>query len=281
MPRFHGKRDQEEDQEKLSYPSYRISIFGDSKVGKTELIHRFLTDERASQKNILEKKKSNQQNKQSEPFTFKPYIPTVEDFYEFRFQRGNITIGLELVDTSGGEQFPAMRRLNIQRSALVIIMYDLSRVSTMREAVRLYEFVRDTRPPESGQMIIFLGGKSDLVSLEPRGDFAFQNKLIKDGVRENDFNIRSLACSSKTGYNVRNLFEIGLEEQLETLHRRQNSLTPSTSFTKKHSIEVFVDCGIEKNNIFEKTIKKTKNKDEKQKKTRFHFPYICKHKKSS
>ena len=275
MPRFRGKRDHEEDPEKLSYPSYRISIFGDSKVGKTELIHRFLTDERASQKTILEKKKhNNQHSKQTlEPFTFNPYIPTVEDFYEFRFQRGNITIGLELVDTSGGEQFPAMRRLNIQRSDLVIIMYDVSLVSTMKEAVRLYEFARDTRSPESGQMIIFLGGKSDLISLEAGDCTVFHNKLIKAGVREGDSNIRSLACSSKTGFNVRNLFEIGLEEQFVTLHRRQNSLTPSTSFAKKHSLEVFVHCGNEE-------IIDTK-KDDKKKKVRFPFRKICKQEKGS
>lgn len=213
MPRFRGKRDHEKEKEKLSYPSYRISILGDSKVGKTELIHRFLTDEQSSQQNMFEKKKHNQNNK---PFLFKPYIPTVEDFYEFRFQRGNITIGLELIDTSGEEQFPAMRRLNIQRSALVIIMYDVSRVSTIKEAVRLYKFARETRSPESGQMIIFLGGKSDLIPSESR-DWVRQNKLIKSGVREGDCNIRYLACSSKTGYNVQNLFEIGLEKHLETL----------------------------------------------------------------
>ena len=152
-------------------------------------------------------------------------------------------------------------------------MYDVSLVSTMKEAVRLYEFARDTRSPESGQMIIFLGGKSDLISLEPGDCAVFHNKLIKAGVREGDSNIRSLACSSKTGFNVRNLFEIGLEEQFVTLHRRQNSLTPSTSFAKKHSLEVFVHCGNEE-------IIDTK-KDDKKKKVRFPFRKICKQEKGS
>ena len=268
MYRFRGrKKGQKEDQEKVSYPSYRISIFGDSRVGKSELIHRFLTDEPVRQ-NMFDKKKHHNNNKQVEQFAFKPYIPTVEDYYEFRFQRGNITINLELVDTSGGEQFPAMRRLNIQRSALVIIMYDVSRVSTVKEAIRLYEFTRDTRPIESGQMIIFLGGKSDLISSEP-GDGRFQNKLIKAGIRKDDFNVRSLVCSAKTGYNIRDLFEIGLEQELEKIQCRQ-SLTFMNSlgnFNKKHSGDSIVD---EHSANYSQQTKKEK------KKVQFHFPHRSK-----
>ena len=270
---IHNKHEEENDKQLV-----RISFFGGSRVGKTELIHRFLADQDDALKIVTDKKKHHNNNKHksgflrsgihaSEPFSFRPYIPTVEDFYVVSFHHSpRISIGLEIVDTSGGEQFPAMRRLNIQHSSVVVIMYDVTKDSTMREAIRLYQFTRDARPPEQDQMIIFLGGKSDLVksgrSNETPLDQPRNNALFKDALLDGDFNVRSLVCSAKTGYNIRNVFEIALEQQIrniQLLEHRPSTLslhlgTPSSSRKEK-----------EQRN-------KSSEKEKKKKRVHFHFP---------
>ena len=154
MQRVRKFRHKSHKDEEECFPASRIAIFGDAKVGKSELLQRLFFDEKEADK-----------RKRKETFSFRnPYIPTVEEYYEFIFHHGNCTVALQIVDTCGTEQFPAMRKLNIMRSDLVVIMYDVKRKSSMKEAIRLYNFTRDVKPPDSGQMVIFVGGKSDLLS---------------------------------------------------------------------------------------------------------------------
>ena len=171
--RHHHHRQEEE-----SLPSIRISIFGDAKVGKTELLHRLFHEAENEEKRKHKKKKL---------FEFHdPYVPTIEDFHLFVFHHKNCTCALEIVDTSGSEQFPAMRQLNVGRSDLIVIMYDVGRKSTWREAIRLYEFTRDAKPAGEGQMIIFVAGKSDKLD-DPLN---YNNTFISKNIRKGDFNVR-------------------------------------------------------------------------------------------
>ena len=71
----------------MSENRLRLVVFGDSYVGKSAIIKRFLTG-----KFITE------------------FVPTVEDLYSRDFQIGETSLKVDILDTAGDAQFPAMRR---------------------------------------------------------------------------------------------------------------------------------------------------------------------------
>ena len=71
----------------MSENRLRLVVFGDSYVGKSAIIKRFLTG-----KFITE------------------FVPTVEDLYSHDFQIGETSLKVDILDTAGDAQFPAMRR---------------------------------------------------------------------------------------------------------------------------------------------------------------------------
>jgi len=151
-----------------------------------------------------------------------PYKPTIEDFYQLGFDYRSISIPLDIVDTSGTVQFPAMRKLNIEKSDLVIIMYDARKRSTIIEAIRLYEFAREINT-NFRQLIIFLAGKSDLITNEKNEK---QNEasdvFYKSPKISRDVLVRYSTCSAKTGQNIRQVFEMGLEINFQKQVEKEN-----------------------------------------------------------
>ena len=74
----------------MSENRLRLVVFGDSYVGKSAIIKRFLTG-----KFITE------------------FVPTVEDLYSHDFQIGETSLKVDILDTAGDAQFPAMRRYRV------------------------------------------------------------------------------------------------------------------------------------------------------------------------
>ena len=72
---------------KMTDQRLRLVVFGDSYVGKSTIIKRFLTGK-----------------------FHEEYVATVEDLYNRDFEIGNANIKVDIIDTAGDAQFPAMRR---------------------------------------------------------------------------------------------------------------------------------------------------------------------------
>jgi len=76
---------------------YRLVLLGSARVGKTSLVARFLGDH------------------------FKDaYTPTIEDFHRKFYRIRGETYRLDILDTSGNDPFPAMRRLSLMTGALSV-----------------------------------------------------------------------------------------------------------------------------------------------------------------
>ena len=69
---------------------FRLVILGTAKVGKTAIVNRFLN------------------NKFDENYT-----PTIEDFHRKVYRIKGEPYRLDILDTSGNDPFPAMRRLSL------------------------------------------------------------------------------------------------------------------------------------------------------------------------
>jgi len=81
---------------------FRLVLLGSSKVGKTALVTRFL-DNRFDDK----------------------YTPTIENFHRKMYNIRGESYRLDLLDTSGNNPFPAMRRLSLMTGQSSCIGYRL------------------------------------------------------------------------------------------------------------------------------------------------------------
>ena len=185
---------------------YRVSIFGAARVGKTEIINRFCYENNKKQKHSKSSRHQHNKGKKLKEFQMEKYVPTIEDFYVQMFDFSGVSLPLEIVDTCGTEQFPAMRKLNIERSQLVILVYDVTRDDTIYEAIRLYHITRSIHPVSSGIIIMFVGAKIDLL------ESVKKNPIVEKFTEENtDIWLRLVFCSAKTGFNINKIFKIGFD----------------------------------------------------------------------
>lgn len=194
--------------------NYRVSIFGAAHVGKTEIVNRFCYENQISRGKKANKNSgknpnrhySKNKNSKRKEFEMKKYTPTIEDFHLQTFDFYGVSLSLEIVDTCGTEQFPAMRKLNIERSQLVILVYDMTRDETIYEAIRLYQIVRSIHPVSSGITVMLVGAKADLLGRSNN------SLIIEEFAQQNtDIWLRLLFCSAKTGFNINKIFKIGFE----------------------------------------------------------------------
>ncbi|XP_022111359.1 ras-related protein Rap-1b-like [Acanthaster planci] len=121
----------------------RLVIMGSSGVGKTALISMFLRG-RVS------------------PI----YYPTVENCFAWKMSKGGSECQLEIIDTSGSGDFPAMHKLYISTGQIFILLHSLEDPKSFDEMLRILEEISQERPDE--QIPIFVvGNKADLVSVLP------------------------------------------------------------------------------------------------------------------
>ncbi|CAH1796280.1 unnamed protein product [Owenia fusiformis] len=117
---------------------YKVAILGAGGVGKTSIVTRFMND------------------------TFSNvYIPTVGNHYT---QLMKITGGeyytLEIIDTAGAYEFPAMMDLSIRTSQAFVIVFAMNDKKTLDRALAFKQQVVDIKDREDIP-IIFVGNKVD------------------------------------------------------------------------------------------------------------------------
>lgn len=95
---------------------YRVVVFGSAGVGKSSLVVRFVRG------------------------TFKDtYVPTIEDNYRQVISNNKLVCTLQITDTTGSHQFPAMQRLNIQKGHAFILVYSITSRPSLDELIPIYK----------------------------------------------------------------------------------------------------------------------------------------------
>ena len=85
------------------------------------------------------------------------YEPTVFEFHNFENKASSVTFHIS--DTAGAFSFPAMDRLTIQKSDVIVVVFDLSSTESLKQAVLLSKNVKEQN---SKKPILVIGNKSDL-----------------------------------------------------------------------------------------------------------------------
>jgi Ras-related protein Rab-2A len=154
---------------------FKFIIIGDSSVGKSNLLLRYLNDKFEDE-----------------------YQATIGvEFGAKNLEINNINYRIQLWDTAGQEQFLSITRAYYQNSVCAIVVYDISNEITFTNVKKWINDVRAQSPKNI--YIMLVGNKNDLiekrkVSYEKGIEFAQRN------------NINFIETSAKSGENVENLF---------------------------------------------------------------------------
>ncbi|KAI5626678.1 DIRAS family, GTP-binding RAS-like 1a [Silurus asotus] len=173
---------------------YRVVVFGAGGVGKSSLVLRFVKG------------------------TFRDtYIPTVEDTYRQVISCDKSVCTLEITDTTGSHQFPAMQRLSISKGHAFILVYSITSRQSLEELKPIYQQVLAIKGNVEGIPIMLVGNKSDESQREVD---------TKEGeAQANSWKCAFMETSAKTNHNVTELFQ----ELLNLDKKRDMSLNMRSS----------------------------------------------------
>lgn len=155
---------------------YRLVIMGAAKVGKTSIVKRFLYDE----------------------FQIE-HTPTVEDVYREEYNLGDYGLVLDILDTSGSYEFPAMRDLAISTGDAFVLVYSIDNNDSFEEVRMLRDKILDRR--KSNVPILVVGNKCDLE----------EKRMVKREVAETvirmDWENGFVESSAKNNLNIFEVFK--------------------------------------------------------------------------
>ena len=117
---------------------YRVVVFGAGGVGKSSLVLRFVKG------------------------TFRDtYIPTIEDTYRQVISCDKSVCTLQITDTTGSHQFPAMQRLSISKGHAFILVYSITSRQSLEELKPIYEQICEIKGDVESIPIMLVGNKCD------------------------------------------------------------------------------------------------------------------------
>ncbi|KAM9508980.1 GTP-binding protein Di-Ras2 [Guaruba guarouba] len=169
---------------------YRVVVFGAGGVGKSSLVLRFVKG------------------------TFREsYIPTIEDTYRQVISCDKSICTLQITDTTGSHQFPAMQRLSISKGHAFILVYSITSRQSLEELKPIYEQICQIKGDIENIPIMLVGNKND----------ESQNREVDSS--EGEATAKKWKCafmetSAKLNHNVKELFQ----ELLNLEKRRTVSL---------------------------------------------------------
>lgn len=197
-------------------------MFGSAGVGKSSLVLRFVRG------------------------TFKDsYVPTIEDTYRQVITSNKMVCTLQITDTTGSHQFPAMQRLNIQKGHAFILVYSITSRQSLEELKAIYQDIVQIKGANEMRNVpvMLVGSKCDETSAREVST-AVVEKLAQD------WHCTQMETSAKTNVNVKEAFQ-----QLLSMDTRYNM-----SIDSKHNDKSSSSSSLAKNSVKPKAKKEAKDK---------------------
>jgi len=167
----------------MEYGRYKMCIFGDGGVGKTTLVNRYIS------------------GKYSEEFKMTIGV----DFYTKTIEIEGKRVYLQIWDFGGEHQFKHLFSNYVVGSSGGIYVYDISRFSSLTNLDDWLGVLKKAPDEEQQFMpILLVGGKSDLDNDDKR---VIESEYA-DNFRKKRNLFEFIECSSKTGVNVDQVFDV-------------------------------------------------------------------------
>ncbi|XP_024216311.2 ras-related protein Rap-2a [Halyomorpha halys] len=158
---------------------HKVVVMGGAKVGKSSIIAQFLYG------------------------TFSPkYKRTVEEMHLGEFNVGGVRLTLEILDTAGSFEFPAMRALSISSADAFVLVYSVVDPETFEEARVIRDQILEIKGGAQVPIVI-VGNKIDLIEDDSQQDLSKTTESIVTVDWENGF----VETSAKENLNVTKVFK--------------------------------------------------------------------------
>lgn len=183
---------------------YRVVVFGAGGVGKSSLVLRFVKG------------------------TFREsYIPTIEDTYRQVISCNKNICTLQITDTTGSHQFPAMQRLNISKGHAFILVYSVTSSQSLEELAPIFDVIKEVKGGDlEAAPLMLVANKCD----EPESDR--QVTVVQGQEHAKRWGCGFMETSAKTNENVKEMFQ----ELLNMEKRRNVSLSTDTTSKKRSQL---------------------------------------------
>ncbi|XP_074662660.1 GTP-binding protein Di-Ras1-like [Tubulanus polymorphus] len=190
----------------------KVVLMGAAAVGKTCIVQRFMFD------------KFPEEHKR-----------TIEDNHQCEFSINN-SFRLDILDTTGSYQFPAMRKLAITKGEIFFIVFAINELSTFEQVSALREEIIGIK---SDAHIIIVGNKFDRV--EWQLDFSFYEETVHDWGHE------LIKTSAKNNVNVTELFRKCIPSHVQNELVLYCQLPPSKRYKRRETVPIamLIDATIE------------------------------------
>lgn len=160
---------------------YRFTILGSENVGKSAIVQQF-----------MENRFSND------------YVSTTENHLTHIIEYEEMLCVCLMVDTSGSDDFPAMRKLSITKGNAFVVVYAINNRKSFERAKLFVNEIKRLKSDASEIKIVFVGNKSDLekereVSYEEGYEYA-------NGIHEGNIVSSFTESTAKSYMSVENVF---------------------------------------------------------------------------
>tara|TARA_B100001093_G_C26819143_1_gene1011123 strand:+ start:24 stop:680 length:657 start_codon:yes stop_codon:yes gene_type:complete len=194
----------------MSGISVKVVILGDSGIGKTCLIQRYISG------------RSDIQNT-----TLGAVFVKLE--HNFKNHQGkNYHLPIQFWDTAGQERYNALIPMYIRDADYVIIAFDLTNLASFQNLDKWLSFGKDTIKPAK---FVLVGCKNDL-SRNPY----ITDKLIEEFRKKNMPQSKFFKCSSMTNENIDELF-LHIKISLERLGEQRINLN-SIEYNNNNTVSI-------------------------------------------
>ena len=188
-------------------------------------------------------------------FVNQEYKATVEELHRCQYEFNGKRITVDILDTSGTYQFPAMRRLAVSTGDAFILVYDLSDERSFEKVRELHKLIVSERDelenlkntpgerPRSGfPPLVIVGNKSDLNI----GDERMVRQTVHQATANLEMEAGYAAISAKNDENVKCIFRELLAQARVTVdwERVEGRRRKSWPVLKKEKQKLINDCNI-------------------------------------
>ena len=189
------------------YYKLKLIVLGDSGVGKTNIIHRYITD----------------------TFSTETKATIGVEFFIKTFRVNNDIIKLEIWDTAGQERYKSITSAYYKGSKGALLVYDITRYPTFEN---LEKWMNEINEKVKGSLkMMIIGNKSDLND-ERKVDI--ENALEKAKL----LNIPFMESSALDSTNIQNAFENILREMYKDFQNEKENIKKELSNNRSEGIKL-------------------------------------------
>ena len=189
------------------YYKLKLIVLGDSGVGKTNIIHRYITD----------------------TFNTETKATIGVEFFIKTFRVNNDIIKLEIWDTAGQERYKSITSAYYKGSRGVLLVYDITRYTTFEN---LEKWMNEINEKVKGSLkMMIIGNKSDLND-ERKVDIEIALEKAKL------LNIPFMETSALDSTNIQNAFENILREMYKDFQNEKENIKKELSNNRLEGIKL-------------------------------------------